>query len=349
MPTQQKKLLVMNILDILRKYTDEDHRLSQKDILDILNNEYDMAADRKSIKRNIQNLIDLGYEINFSETLRMVPGKDGELEESYVLSDFYLERDITDSELRLLIDSILFSKQIPHGQRKGLVEKLERLSSQYFKSRVRYIKTVSDSSPANSQIFYTIDVIDEAIAKNKKVHFHYLHFETDGKQHKNLTPEGELKEYTATPFQIAATNGRYYLICNSDKYETVSYFRVDRISDISISSQRAKKPEEVKGLENGLDLSKMMAENVYMYAGQGIPISFRAKKYVLNDLFDWFGTGIRFSDETENEVTCYVTVNENAMRRWALQYALHITVLSPSSLADQVHSDLKEALRNYGD
>ena len=31
---QPKKLLIMNILDILRKYTDADHRISQKDIID---------------------------------------------------------------------------------------------------------------------------------------------------------------------------------------------------------------------------------------------------------------------------------------------------------------------------
>ena len=28
---QPKKLLIINILDILRKYTDENHRLSQKE------------------------------------------------------------------------------------------------------------------------------------------------------------------------------------------------------------------------------------------------------------------------------------------------------------------------------
>ena len=48
---QPKKLLILNILDILRKYTDEDHRLSQKEIADILKNEYDMKADRKAIRR----------------------------------------------------------------------------------------------------------------------------------------------------------------------------------------------------------------------------------------------------------------------------------------------------------
>lgn len=45
-----KKLLMMNILDILKKYTDENHRLSQKEIISILQEEYDMYAERKSGK-----------------------------------------------------------------------------------------------------------------------------------------------------------------------------------------------------------------------------------------------------------------------------------------------------------
>lgn len=57
MPVKQpKKLLIMNILDILRKYSDEEHRLSQKDIAEILKTEYDMTADRKAIRRNILKL-----------------------------------------------------------------------------------------------------------------------------------------------------------------------------------------------------------------------------------------------------------------------------------------------------
>ncbi len=52
-----KKLLIINILDILKRYTDEDHRLSQKEIMEILENEYTMQADRKAIKRNLGVLI----------------------------------------------------------------------------------------------------------------------------------------------------------------------------------------------------------------------------------------------------------------------------------------------------
>ena len=51
-----KKLLVLYILDILQKYTDEEHRLSQKEILEILRKEYEMIVDRKTVRRNLLNL-----------------------------------------------------------------------------------------------------------------------------------------------------------------------------------------------------------------------------------------------------------------------------------------------------
>ena len=128
-----KKLLIINILDILRRYSDSQHRLSQKDIEEILQKDYEMRADRKSIKRNLMDLIDFGYEIEYSESIRMVPNaKTGELEESYVLSDFYLSREFTDGELRLLIDGLLFSKHVPYSQCRDLVEKSEGLSNTYF-------------------------------------------------------------------------------------------------------------------------------------------------------------------------------------------------------------------------
>ncbi|HHU60114.1 TPA: WYL domain-containing protein, partial [bacterium] len=142
---QPKKLLIISILDILRKYTDENHRLSQKDIVDILRTDYNIEVDRKAVKRNLMYLIDFGYEIEYSETIRMVQNsKTGELEESSILSDFYLVRDFTDAELRLLIDSLLFSKHIPYNQCMELITKLEKLSNKYFRSRVSHIHMMPD-------------------------------------------------------------------------------------------------------------------------------------------------------------------------------------------------------------
>ena len=57
-----KKLLVLYILDILQKYTDEEHRLSQKEILEILRKEYEMIVDRKTVRRNLLNLMEYDCE-----------------------------------------------------------------------------------------------------------------------------------------------------------------------------------------------------------------------------------------------------------------------------------------------
>ena len=172
--TPTKKMLPMLILDILRKYTDEEHTLDQKDILDKLRDEYDLQVDRKSVRRNIEELINTGYPIEYDEIQR---------EGNIIWNKFWLSRDFTDAELRLLIDGLLFSKHVPYKQCQELVSKLEGLSSQYFLSHVKHIKTLPDTEVYNPQIFHTIAALDEAISKGLQVSFNYVYYGTDKKNH----------------------------------------------------------------------------------------------------------------------------------------------------------------------
>ena len=84
-----------------------------------------------------------------------------------------------------------------------------------------------------------------------------------------------------------------------------------------------------------------------MFSGESVPVTFRMTKKIVNDVIDWFGTDITFTEETEDEVTARVTVNWHAMRHWALQYCRHVRILTPSCLAETVESDLQMALDNY--
>ena len=200
---QPKKLLILNILDILRKYSDEDHRLSQREIGEILKTEYGMTADRKAIRRNLSELLECGYPIEYSETLRSAPvkgpdgrdklGPDGKplREETTILSDFYLERQFTDGELRLLIDGLLFSRHVPYSQCRELVEKLEGLSNIYFRSRVGHIARLPVDQSDNKQLFLNIEMLDEAISKGRKVRVS-LHGVRPGQEAAPACPAGRL-------------------------------------------------------------------------------------------------------------------------------------------------------------
>lgn len=345
-----KKLLIINILDILKKYSDADHRLSQKDIAEILRSEYNMTAERKAIKRNLMNLIDFGYGIEYSESIRMVPNaKTGELEESYVLSDFYLSRDFTDGELRLLIDGLLFSKHVPYSQCKELVGKLENLSNNYFRFRVKHIATMQDNSTDNKQVFLNVEQIDEAISHNRKIAFKYVEYGTDKKMHPKKRSDGS-DIYVVSPYQMAAKEGKYYLICNFDKYEDISNYRIDRMKDVQILDEPAKPFEKLQGADKKpLDLSEYMKDHVYMYSSNNCRASLLIVKPMISDIIDMFGRDVVFSDETEDCVTVSVNANEMSIEQFAQNFAPDVIVLEPTYLADKVRKRLQKAVAKYGE
>lgn len=344
------KMLTLDILEILKKHTDADHRMTQKEIIDALQNEYELSADRKAVKRNLDILTAAGYPVVCgNETVRSVLNSEtGKKEDSVMSSGFYYDHEFSESELRLLIDSLLFSKNMPYSQCRQLIEKLQGLSSKHFRTHVRHIRNMPEKRPENRQLFYTIEILDEAITAHKQVSLIYNTFGTDRKLHPNTDrTTGKPRRLVLNPYQIAATNGRYYLICNLDGHDNVANYRVDRITDIELLNTPVKPMKEVQGLENGLDLPKHMAEHIYMFPGPSEKVVIRAQRYLMNDLIDWFGKDISFFNETETTVDAEVTVNSKAMRIWALQYALHVEVLEPLALREEVISDLQEAMKKY--
>ncbi len=58
-----KKMLNMMILEILRTHTDEEHRLTQQEIIRLMKLMYGVTCDRRSVRSNIEALQEMGYEI----------------------------------------------------------------------------------------------------------------------------------------------------------------------------------------------------------------------------------------------------------------------------------------------
>lgn len=52
-----------------------------------------------------------------------------------------------------------------------------------------------------------------------------------------------------SPYQMAAKEGKYYLICNSDKYDDAANYRLDCICDLALLEERARPFETLKGAD----------------------------------------------------------------------------------------------------
>ncbi len=338
-----KKMYILYIYEILFRYSDENHTLSQKQIEDYLFTDYGVKAERKSIRRNLADLAEFSDAINYTETPRISSNGETDL----MLSDWYLEHDFTESELQLLIDGVQFSRHIPIRQCRDMIKKIEALGGNCFKTNADSVLSARQDLLPVKDLFSNIDMLSEAIKTNKQVTFQYSQFGLDKKLHPAM--DGDVpRTYLINPYKIVAANSKYYLICNMDKYDNLSQYRLDRIDNITILEDSRRKPfEQLKGHHNGLDLPKHMAEHVYMFTGESAQVRFEADKNKLSDIFDWFGPDICFSNETSSSVTVSVKVNVQAMRYWALQYVNHVKVLSPPELVDLITHDLQEAAQKY--
>ena len=245
-----KKLLSLLILEILKQYTDDGHRLTQKEIINLLKLNYGMECDRRSVHNNIQILKDFGYEI---ETGR---------------GCYLVEREFEDAELRMLIDSVLFSNNLSGIQAKRLIEKLKGLGNRYFHAKVSHISTLPELFHSdNKQVMIVMDVLNDAIEKKRKVRFTYNRYGVDFKLHARSD-----KPYIVNPYQMVANNGRYYLI--------------DRITSIEILSESVKPRKDVKELSQGWTIPKHMAEHIYMYSGACVTVKFTADTSLMDELVD---------------------------------------------------------------
>ncbi len=323
-----KKMLNMVIFDILREYTDENHSLTQQEIIKILNRDYDMECDRRSVKSNIMAIKEMysdRYEIATDHGYRLI------------------SREFDDAELRILIDSVLFSKSISTNQARGLINKIKLLSSRYFNAKVSHVSNLPDlHRTLNKQAMYSLDAINDAISERKKISFIYNEVGTDFRLH----PKKD-HEYIVNPYQIVANNGRFYLICNTDKYDNVSHYRIDRMTDVRILEETIKPMKQVKGMERGLNLPKHMAEHIYMFSGESVDVLLLADKGIMNELVDWFGTDFRILEENDKTIRIRLRMNPDAMKYWALQYGPFVEVLEPVELRTQIKEKLEEMYKKY--
>lgn len=357
---QPKKLLIVNIIDILNRYTDSEHTLTQREIEQILKDEYLMDADRKTVRRNLSDLIDCGiFELEYKETIRKTPklaknkktGKmepTGEMEESSVYTDFSLVRDFTEGELRYLIDGVFASNHISQKHRRDLIKKIEALGGRYFKSHAGNIAREAPSAVYSQQLFYTIGVLDDAIQKHKKVKFHYKSFGLDKKAVYRLDDDGKPKEYIINPYEMVSKNGLYYLVCVNDKYPNLVNYRVDRIANIEMLDERV---QPLKDFATKAEMDTFVRDHIYMYAGKSTKAKFRIRRRMISDVVDTFGEGFTVSDVDDDEqngwMTVSATVNEDSLVVYAKSFAPDVIVLSPKSAVDRVRQEMSEALAIY--
>jgi hypothetical protein len=320
---QSKKMLPLNILDILNKYSDENHRLSQKDISDILRTKYNMTVERKAVRSSITDLLEMGVAIQYTEKYRTVKDKKtNEYEEQLVITDLYMEHDFTNGEICLLIDEILNADFIPTTQRRELISKLENLSSVYF-NKGTHVRTI-DNEPVINQLFYTLEIVKEAIATGKNVKFYYKRFITG----KNGFADVKLDEYIVTPYDTGMFSENYYLFCSEDGISEIR-LRLDYITEITLDQTTPY------GSRNACRRNRKF-------------VVFAADETMLSDFVEMFGIKNIRVEDTGIYLKLNVWTDEATAIDFAIKNSSEVTALEPEVFRYKVADILRSGWERYG-
>lgn len=326
---ENKKASIILVLKVLEEYSDENHYLTHQNIIDKIESLYGLELERKSIASSLSLLEELGYDI--------VKGPKG----GFAL----LSRTLESSEVTFLVDAIFSSKSISGKQARELTKKVSSVLSKYDRKTYEYLNKSSDiSRTSNAEVFYNIELINEAIKRNKWIGFKYIDYDDDGKE--TLRFNGYV--YHCSPCYLVNNFGRYYFMGYRYKYDHVSSYRIDYMKDVYIMEERERiDPKTLNEFKNYNSISDYINDHVYMFSEQIIDVKIELKaSYVVQYVNDWFGKNARVYKEN-NKLMARIKCDKLAFFYWAMQYGEHIHVTEPQEMIDMIKNAAKAIEEQY--
>ena len=304
--------------------TDEEHPLTNAEIMQILEEKYGITTQRTTIPSDIDLLIKSGMEI---EIIESKPKK-------YYLNDY--ARTFTLPELKMLVDSVASFKFITKNKSDELIEKIVTLGTpSSVPSLKRNLWSEGRIKQENERIYFNIEAINQAINEGKKIAFQY--FQYDVKKKQKLKHDGAL--YKFSPYALVWNGDYYYMVGYSEKHDGIGNFRIDRI---------AKTPQilddDAVPMPQDFDIAEYTNGMLRMYNSERCDVELICDNSVMDAIIDKFGTGAKTYafDMTSFKLEANVAIN-HVFFSWIFGFGGKVKIKSPIEVKQQYADMVKAA------
>jgi len=329
-PNQKMKLIYLK--RFLEQQTDEDNPITVNEMIAALN-AVSIKAERKSIYSDIEILRRFGMDIENTN--------------SRTYGYYLASRDFELAELKLLVDAVQSSHFITQKKSDSLIAKLSSLASKSQAAQLKRQVFVSNKPKSiNESIYYSVDRIHAAINAGCKIEFKY--FDYNPSKERTYRKSGSF--YSETPLALCWSDDKYYLVCYNSKYDGFTNYRVDRMSEVEVSEEKADRYNRSR-----LNLSEHINQLFGMFTGEHVRARLRFDASLTNSVLDRFGTSVKLvavepaDPETERfEIT--VDVYESPVfLSWMFQFGDKAEIMAPESLRQAMRERIKELGDRYAD
>ena len=321
------KLALLTMMRELLLRTDENHALNATKLIQILKT-YGFEADRRTIYSNVEILREFGLDIIQVEK---TPG-----------GYFIGSREFELPELKLLVDAVQSSKFITEKKSKGLIEKLMQLTSEgQARMLNREVYILNRSKSENEKVYINVDMIHEAMGRDRQVSFQYGEFKTS----KRLVAKHDGADYAVSPWALTWDDENYYMIGYDEKESKIKYFRVDKIMKIDLVEKKRNGRAEFKDFDLGVFSKKTFG----MFSGKETKVTLRCADAFAGVIIDRFGKEVMLLPDKKGYFKVAVTVAVSPQFfGWVTAVGNGIEIASPQSVRKEYKDYMKTIMKKYG-
>lgn len=317
--SSDSKLRLLYLMRYLLRETDEAHPAGIADMLAELER-YGITANRKTVYDDLEALRLFGLDLVTSK--------------SRATGYYIASRDFELPELKLLVDSVQSSKFITQKKTLSLIRKIEGLASIHEGQLLqRQVYVHNRVKTMNESVYYNVDELSNAIARDRGIRFRYFDYAPDGAR--LYRRGGEF--YRVSPFALMWDNENYYLLAWDEEAEELRHYRVDKMERITARSEQRRGREAFAKV----DMSAYSQQVFGMFGGAVQPVRMRFARRLAGAVIDRFGRGLILAPDGEEHftVTAPVAVSPQ-FYAWLLGFGSEAELLGPAA----VREDLKRQL-----
>ena len=322
-----QKLKLLRLAQIFMEETDEEHSIDLPEVIRHLQS-YDIAADRKTLYQDFEELRKFGLDIIGEQQGRNY---------TYRLAS----REFELPELKLLVDAVQSSKFVTDRKSRELIRKLETLASRYEAEKLnRQVFIPGRIKTMNESIYYNVDKLHEAIGADRQISFQYFQW--------NLHKEMELRHggvlYHVSPWALLWDNENYYLVGFDEQDRKIKHYRVDKMLKISVTEDRRHGQEEF----DSFDLPKYTRSLFGMYGGEEVRVTLEVENTLAGVIIDRFGKDVPIipTDQAHFKTMISAAVSPQFFG-WIMSFGGSIRILSPEPVVRKFLAAVEEIRKSY--
>ena len=187
--------------------------------------------------------------------------------------------------------------------REFLIEKIKNLKKTNYPYDFDddYFDTFAGSDKSDDTtletLFLNVPIIKDAIKKKTGMEFKYLSYAVD---YDEVVLVG--KDKHILPHSLVFNDGKYYLIGYDGDRAKIDYFRVDLISNLSISKTKINISDWNAQVLDGMKRAREVEKHPLMLSGIDSPVTFLVLESALDRVIDAFGKSVRLQVTKETKV-----------------------------------------------